>query len=83
MSWEDKERVLRLLFAKINNVQAYVDILPQHSFSDQDQVLVKNIEDELNIVDEEESEDMEDFNEVALNVSALSKLSVNSEVQRG
>jgi hypothetical protein len=30
LSWEDRERVLRLLFAKINNVQSRVDALPQH-----------------------------------------------------
>ncbi|CAN0140295.1 unnamed protein product, partial [Ectocarpus sp. 4 AP-2014] len=30
LTWEDKERVLRLLFAKINNVQGYVDTTPEH-----------------------------------------------------
>eukprot|EP00753_Platysulcus_tardus_P005263 PLAT13111.2.p1 GENE.PLAT13111.2~~PLAT13111.2.p1 ORF type:complete len:130 (+),score=44.07 PLAT13111.2:49-390(+) len=31
LSWEDRERVLRLLFAKINNVPMPAD-LPKHSF---------------------------------------------------
>eukprot|EP00903_Cladosiphon_okamuranus_P009004 g8613.t1 len=30
LTWEDKERVLRLLFAKINNVQGYVEATPEH-----------------------------------------------------
>jgi len=30
LTWEDRERVLRLLFAKINNVQGNVEALPQH-----------------------------------------------------
>ena len=30
LSWEDRERVLRLLFAKINNVQGMVETLPPH-----------------------------------------------------
>jgi len=30
LGWEDRERVLRLLFAKINNVQGQVETLPQH-----------------------------------------------------
>lgn len=34
LCWEDRERVLRLLFAKINNQaqQAYYTNLPPHSF---------------------------------------------------
>ena len=32
LSWQDRERVLRLLFAKINNVQGRVDVLPSHTF---------------------------------------------------
>jgi hypothetical protein len=30
LGWEDRERVLRLLFAKINNVAGMVETLPQH-----------------------------------------------------
>lgn len=30
LTWEDKERVLRLLFAKINNIQGYVEATPEH-----------------------------------------------------
>ncbi|CAM9681580.1 unnamed protein product [Pylaiella littoralis] len=30
LKWEDKERVLRILFAKINNAQGYVDATPEH-----------------------------------------------------
>ncbi|KAG5189387.1 hypothetical protein JKP88DRAFT_301923 [Tribonema minus] len=30
LGWEDRERVLRLLFAKINNVQSRVDAMPPH-----------------------------------------------------
>jgi hypothetical protein len=31
LTWEDKERVLRLLFAKINNVESTINALPQHT----------------------------------------------------
>lgn len=34
LTWEDKERVLRLLFAKINNVQSTINALPQHTLED-------------------------------------------------
>ena len=35
LSWEDREKVLRLLFAKINNQaqQVHLSNLPQHSFA--------------------------------------------------
>ena len=34
LAWEDREKVLRLLFAKINNQtqQSYYSHLPEHSF---------------------------------------------------
>jgi hypothetical protein len=35
LSWEDRERVLRLLFAKINNYHGYVDVLPKHDLSEE------------------------------------------------
>ncbi len=31
LNWEDRERVLRLLFAKINNIQGVVESLPPHA----------------------------------------------------
>jgi hypothetical protein len=34
LSWEDRERVLRILFAKINNVQGRVETLPQHALEE-------------------------------------------------
>jgi len=41
LAWEDRERVLRLLFARINNQanQAVFANLPQHSFQQQQQDL--------------------------------------------
>jgi len=32
LTWEDRERVLRLLFAKVNSVQGFVDSVPSHTF---------------------------------------------------
>jgi len=34
LTWEDRERVLRLLFAKINNVQGEVEEMPGHQLED-------------------------------------------------
>jgi len=34
LGWEDRERVLRILFAKINNVQSGVEALPRHPLED-------------------------------------------------
>ncbi|GMI56020.1 hypothetical protein ScalyP_jg7038 [Parmales sp. scaly parma] len=34
LTWEDRERVLRLLFAKINNVQGEVEGLPNHQLEE-------------------------------------------------
>ncbi|GMI20954.1 hypothetical protein TrRE_jg8671 [Triparma retinervis] len=34
LSWEDRERVLRILFAKINNVQGRVETLPRHALEE-------------------------------------------------
>lgn len=36
LTWEDRERVLRLLFAKINSVQGFVDSVPAHTFDEDD-----------------------------------------------
>jgi hypothetical protein len=33
LSWEDKEKILRLLFAKINHVQKSVDQMPEHTLA--------------------------------------------------
>jgi hypothetical protein len=50
LSWEDRERVLRLLFAKINNIQGYVDVLPKHSFTEYDQNTMGELERGLGVV---------------------------------